>query len=988
MPGGFPISFSHPVWLWLLLLLLPVAWWLERRSLVLVGNARRRIAAVLRTVVILLLVLALAGLRIERRSDDLTVIFAIDRSESVSDREVERAVGMVNESLATRRQRDQAAVIVFGEDALVERPPGPLPRIDKLESAPARSFTDISKAIRLAVGLFPEGTQRRIVLFTDGNENLGSAGADATVAGANDIPVDVVPLRPAPGEEVLVEGVTVPEKLDRKKPFEVKIAVRSTYAGPATLRLYKDRNFIGQNEVNLTEGKNIFVFPQSEADAGFHTYEAMVDTPRDTVRDNNQAGAFTLVYGEPKVLLAGAEADTKYLREALAIENIPVETAPTVPANAAEAENFDAIFLCNLGAENLTDGQLRLMRTYCGDLGGGLAMIGGESSFGLGGYRNTPVEEALPVTMDIKNKKNFPSLGLVILVDKSGSMSGALPGSGKQKVELAAEAAVASLEALSERDHIGVIGFDSAAKWDAPFQQAKDKPAIAASIRSLRAGGGTDAIPAFNLAMRTLGSTPLQLRHIIFISDGMVQPGDYARVTQELRALKATVTAVGIGPDADRPFMEKMSADNGGRSYFTSDPGSIPRIFTKETVIVQRSYLVEEEFAPKIAGQNDILKGIAGFPALGGYVATEEKDRSETLLKSPRGDAVLSVWHYQGGKSLAWTSDARDRWATRWVGWGDFKKFWGQATRWVMRNRRSGVLTPRLVVENGTGRVTADAVNDRGEFVNFLALEAAVVTPDLQTRRVTLRQTAAGHYEAEFDARGVGTYLASVQGKGVDAATAGASVGYPAEYRSLKPNQILMEQVASATGGRMNPAAGDFFRPGAAGVETVRELWYHLLWVALLLFLADIASRRLFLDEEQRAQIAAFARRLVPARRGRQLAEAAAGTLGVLKERRGEVKRRLRGGEGMAPPEPMGTGGEAADAESGGEASGGARKRAVRGEDPVAKPAVVPVSKTDTPAGSGPPAGGSGESPPPGEADATHTSRLLEARLRAKKKTR
>ena len=227
------------------------------------------------------------------------------------------------------------------------------------------------------------------------------------------------------------------------------------------------------------------------------------------------------------------------------------------------------------------------------------------------------------------------------------------------------------------------------------------------------------------------------------------------------------------------------------------------------------------------------------------------------------------MWRYRGGKSLAWTSDAKDRWASEWVTWPEFKKFWGQATRWVMRSRKPGVLNPRVAVENGVGRVSVDAVNDRGEFVNFLQLDASVMTPGLDAKRLTLRQTGAGHYEAEFDAREVGTYLASVTGDKVDPATAGASVGYPPEYRSLKPNQILMEQITAATGGRMSPATKDFFRHDGARVQTVRGLWYHLLWLALLLFLADIAARRLFLDDEQRAQIRAFFRRLVPARAGR-----------------------------------------------------------------------------------------------------------------------
>ena len=970
MPDWLPISFTHPALL-ALLVLAPLAWWLERRSLVLLPRGRRIASLALRTVVILLLVLALAGMRFERRSDAVTVVFAVDRSDSVGADEVARALAQINASLAAKRPRDMAAVVVFGEEALVEAAPGPANRIDRLDSTPRRTFTDISRAIRLAVGLFPEGTERRIVLFTDANENLGNAAGDARMAAAAEIPIDVVPLRADTGDEVLVESVQVPERLEEKRPFEVRIGVRSTYAGPAVLRMFRNRAFIGQTTVELEEGKNIFAFPQENVDPGFHTYEAMIDTTRDAIRDNNQAGAFTLVYGRPRILLVGADEDTRFLREALELEELPVDTATVPPADIAAAERYDAVMLCNVGAETVTDDEMRVLRAWCGDLGGGLAMTGGGNSFGPGGWRQTPVEEALPLSMDIRNKKNFPSLGLMILVDKSGSMSGTLPGSGKQKVELAAEAAVAAVEVLTERDHIGVIGFDSAAKWDCPFQQATDKRAIAATIRSLRAGGGTDAMPAFNHAIDTFRAATLQLKHIILISDGMVSPGDFDRVTRDLRQMGVTVTTVGVGPDADRVFLDTLARTNGGRAYFTSDPGSIPRIFTKEAVLAQRSYLVEEPVEPVVTGSSEILKGLDALPALAGYVAAEEKERAETLLKSHKGDPLLAAWRYRSGKSLAWTSDTRDRWAAQWVAWEGYRKFWGQATRWVMRSRKAGVLTPRVAVANDTGRISVDAVDQRGEFVNFLALEATVIGPDLEPRRVRLRQTSPGQYEAPFEARDVGAYIVSVAGEGVDTATAGASVSYSPEYRSLRTNRILAEQIASLTGGRVAPPPADFFRPAGRGVVSPRDLWQHLLGIALLLFVADIAARRLFLDEEQRAQIAALAGRFLPTRRA-AADPAVAEVLGALKARRGAL--RWRKGRDSSAAAPSGPGPEQDDL-----MATLARVREARRAAPPA------ADRTEPPAAPPPPQADGGEpASAPEKAEESHTSRLLEARRRAR----
>lgn len=890
---NWPVDFTSAAWLFLLLLV-PLLWWIERHSLALLPTVRRRWALALRSSAIVLLVLALAGIRIERPSDRIAVIFAIDRSASVTEDEAAKAVALVNASLGERRAKDLAGVVVFGEEALVEEPPGPLQQLTSLVSVPGRGFSDVGAAIRLASGLFPEGAQRRLVLFSDGNENLGASASDARSAAANGITIDTVPLTPATNDEVLVEGMEIPESVEKDKPFEARIAVRSTWAGPATLRVYRNGRIAGQTEVTLSEGKNIFLYPGKIDEAGFHTYEAMLDTPRDTIRDNNMAEGHTLVAGESKVLLVGNSEDTALLREALDAEEVPVEVRRDVPVAATDAENFDAIFLVNVPGEVMTLDQMKLLRGYTGDLGGGLAMVGGQNSFGLGGYAGTPVEEALPLRMELRDKKKFPTLGLIILVDKSGSMSGTLPGSSQTKLELAAEAGVAALGQLTDRDHLGTVGFDSAAKWDVPFLPAKHRDEAARGLRSMRPGGGTDAVPAFNEAIRALGGSRLQLKHIILISDGMVQPGDFDGILARCREAGITVTAVGVGTDADRSFMESVAAGSGGRAYFTADPTAVPRIFTKEAVIAQRAYLVEETFAPKLGQPSGITRGLDAAPQLHGYVVTEAKDRAEILLQTHKDDPLLASWRFRSGKGLAWTSDARPMWSRDWAGWTGFRKFWGQGARWVMRSRKEGVLSPRISIEGGKGRIIVEAADPEGRFVNFLSLEAGVLRPDMESERVTLRQVGAGRYEGEFDARATGNYLTMVSGDGVDAATAGASVSYPEEFRASRPNHLLLSQIAAAAGGRMNPAPASFFRLEGGRVSTATDTWYHLLWVALLLFLCDIAVRRLTLDQEHMAQVRAAFARLVPFRQpaGAGTAEGAAATLGALRDRSRQVREK------------------------------------------------------------------------------------------------
>ena len=49
------------------------------------------------------------------------------------------------------------------------------------------------------------------------------------------------------------------------------------------------------------------------------------------------------------------------------------------------------------------------------DFGVGLVCVGGDQTYAAGGYRGTPLEATLPVSMELDSKKVLPS-GAVVLV--------------------------------------------------------------------------------------------------------------------------------------------------------------------------------------------------------------------------------------------------------------------------------------------------------------------------------------------------------------------------------------------------------------------------------------------------------------------------------------------------------------------------------------------------------------------------------------------
>ncbi|MBN1967383.1 MAG: VWA domain-containing protein, partial [Anaerolineae bacterium] len=169
------MSFTNPHAL-LLLLLLPV--------LVVIGwprlaYRRRRDAAslIVRLILVTLVIGSLAGVQIQRAADKLAVVFLVDVSDSVAPAVQSAALEYVRTAIAAMEEKDQAAIVVFGADALVEIPMSEQLDLIQVGSDPIRLNTDLAEAMRLGLALFPADTAKRMVILSDGKQTVGDAEA-------------------------------------------------------------------------------------------------------------------------------------------------------------------------------------------------------------------------------------------------------------------------------------------------------------------------------------------------------------------------------------------------------------------------------------------------------------------------------------------------------------------------------------------------------------------------------------------------------------------------------------------------------------------------------------------------------------------------------------------------------------------------------------------------------------------------------------------
>jgi Mg-chelatase subunit ChlD len=849
-----PIAFAQPWALILLLALLPT-FWLWRQSRSRVRRVRSAFILLGRVSILALLILSVAGMQLVRAVDELAVVFLVDVSDSVSPSWKASALSFVEAALAEMGAHDQAGIVVFGGDALVDRPVSAARELDELFSIPATGHTDVEEAIRLGLALFPGATQKRLVLLSDGQENVGAAEMAARLAAASGVELDVVTLEPGAGEEVWVDALEVPSVLHQGESFSLAVKVYSTAETAAIIRVVSDGQLAIEEGIQLDPGLNSYALPLVAGAPGFSTFRVQVSAEQDTFHQNNQLAAFSLVRGAPRALIVARDAaESENLVAALTATGLQVEetTPARLSSDLTELGEYAALVLINVPAAELGPRKMVALQTYVRDLGRGLVCVGGEESYGVGGYFRTPLEETLPVEMRIKDKARMPTLALVFVVDKSGSMDSGGTASGPPKVELAKEAVIRSVELLGPDDQLGVVAFDDSAHWVVNLAPLGDVVVVQEMVGTIRAGGGTDIFAGLKAAANAILPADARVKHVVLLTDGGADPTGIPELVDEMRAADVTLSVVAVGQDY-APFLEPLARQGGGRFHFVQDPSSIPEIFAQETAIAQRAYIIEETFFPQQVASSPILDGIEAVPALHGYVGTSGKDAAQVVLVSAQNDPILAQWQYGLGRTVAWTSDAWGRWAREWVTWEGFPRFWAQSVRWTIVERTESGLEMGVTLEGEQARVTVDVVDQAGDYLNGLVVQANVVAPTQEREIVALRQTAPGHYEGDFAAPEEGVYLLGITAgrEGADGTvstlasqTSGFVRGYSDEYRQFGADTALLSRLAEIGHGRELRSPDEAFAHTLAAVRTHADVWPWLLAVAVCLLPLDVGLRR------------------------------------------------------------------------------------------------------------------------------------------------
>jgi len=821
------IGFSRP---YFLILLLIVVYLIKRFSLR---------ETILRNLQIILLILSLAGFQFYTPYSQINTIFLLDQSLSISPSEKEKALYFINSSLKFKGNQDKVGLISFAGDVNIEEDLKEKLNLDKISGVEIPYFTNLEQAISSSLSIKEKDEPLRIVILSDLKENVGRAERLLDKLKEEKVQVDVYPLKTQKYKEIAITKVQAPNILHQGQIFSINVHIKSFGIKDAILELEWEGKIYKYELKNLSED-NIYSFKLKANKIGLNQITLKLSSPEDNYLENNKGITFVYIQGKPKILYLIGEDFQPIFGNSLKTQGWDVfyESYPYLSLKK-DLLNYQVLILDNIPAKNLDFEKMNNIKNFVLERGGTLLILGGDKSLSAGDYQQTPLEDILPVTLKPEQLLKRSNVALIILLDASGSM-GSLSG-GEPKIELAKESANLVVDFLNDEDYFGLIAFDHSYQWIVPLQQLKDKEKVSELISRIEAGGGTSLYPPLRAAGEELVKLPFKNKHIIAITDGQTEGGDFYGISQWLNKNKITISTIGIGEDANYSLLRNIAQWGNGRYYHTWDLRSLPQLLLSETKALLRPNIIEKKFTPKIE-RNEFLN-IKDIPPLSGYVLTSSKYPYPVLLSDPTGDPVLAFGQFGLGQVFVFTSALKSYWGEEWIKWNNLGRFWSELLRKSIPHFISDI-DVNIIQDEEEGVINLRAGDSYGNYINYMNIKYIVTDPKGNLYQGELTQKGPGFYQGRFPLKNLGNYQITLWEKNRNIAKLSWFSLNTHEFLDLGFNDTLAYLLTSFTKGKILSHPQDVFRPWDFISKRTSSLEIPLLLTIVFLFLLELFIRR------------------------------------------------------------------------------------------------------------------------------------------------
>ena len=837
----------------LLLLAVPVGWVLWRTSRW--PSWRFGLRALLALAVLLALAAPFGG----GDSAGRDVVLLLDRSRSMPASALATATEWVSLLGAEARPGDRVAVLSFGAGVALEQGLGPPADFAGFRADVDPDGSQLADALDRALGLIPEGRHGSLLLISDGEYHGANPDDAVRRAALRDVRVDVRSVAREGGSDVAVESLELPEGVGLGELFQFSGWVHSDRATECDWRLLRGDEVIARGRRALRRGQNRLLFRDVGTAPGVATYRLVVQAEGDRVVENDRGLGVTRVEGRRPLLLVNASGSEGRL--AVALRGAGLELVARAPESLPRGagtwlEAYAGVILENVSAAALGDA-LPALADQVRELGCGLLVTGGPASFGVGGYYQSALDAALPVSMEVRIEHRKMALALAVVLDRSGSMSASVRP-GLTKMDLANAGAIEAVRVLGAIDEITVIAVDSSPHVVVPLRVVDDVQAITNRISGIESmGGGIYTYTGLLAAAHELDAAQPINRHVILFADAAdaEEPGSYQQLLAQLtgeRNTTVSVVALGSDGDSDAAFLRDVAARGGGEIYFTTSPDELPRLFAQDTLLAARSSFVDQ---PTGSATTSALLAITSSARAGPWVSLPGYNL--TYLRPGAAGGVLTTDEYAApvvasmqaglGRSAAFTGQVDGEFGIPDGAWPEVAERLVTLARWTVGQEPPREYFASVRREGRQAVLSVERDRELAGAAPVDELEVHLVRPDGRSEVVTLQPESDERLVARVPLGSEGVYrFAARTAAGETLPIAPLAVPYSPEFEpraTADEGRLTLGRLARLGRGRMNPPVHEVLAGERQGRAT-RSLAAWFLWAALALLLAEIVWRR------------------------------------------------------------------------------------------------------------------------------------------------
>ena len=725
---------------------------------------------------------------------------------------------------------------------------GPAPRVladpgDGIGAdAGALRVTHTGRALNLAVAMIPPDRRGHVVLAGDAARD---PALERRLVGTN-VVIDHLELPDLAAGEIYVDRLDAPRQVLPGEAVPLTALVHSGDARSVAMEIVADGEAVASQDVDLVAGQNRIEAVLPAIETGENLIELRL-TGADAHPQNDALGKLlSTAPVRPVAIISADPAHGEAFARLLADQGLETEVFEPrrAPYYLKDWLGFGDIVLINTPALALTTLQQELIETTVARYGMGLVILGGPNSFGPGGYFGTPLEALSPLSSRVP--QDAPEVAMIFVLDRSGSMQQKV-GEGN-RLDVAKSATLAATELLNPQSRVGIIAFDAEASTLLPLTRLSDAPdAVETALGGFDPGGGTAIYPGLVEAFAMMQGVDAPAKHVVVMTDGLSQPGDFPGIVGRLRAEGVTISSVAIGQGADTGVARTIADLGGGSAHVTTDFAALPSILSQEAMLLASP--VEEGATQPVwtdRGAPFLSALPVQLPPLAGFVATTAKP--EARLAATTRDArdrdmpVLAWWRYGNGMVLALATDATGPWSEAWQRLPQYGALWNDILlRFQPTTPRPG-LTLATQSNGDYLDLRVSALDADGLPLTGQTLVAMVSAPGAAEGQPTpLTETRPGFYEGRRLLDAVGRYDLSIdQGEGIEPIAAAYYHSYDPRYDFSRSGGAAA--LAAATGGRALSHDEITALGSALGVGW-RHQWPIWVLAAFGLFLLDLTLR-------------------------------------------------------------------------------------------------------------------------------------------------